>query len=72
MHHCRAHVKPLDLCATYGKRWVFPWGYPVPPNGWFIVQKPIEIDDVWEYPYFRKPPFKVRRLGVFETTRQHV
>ena len=58
MHHCRAHVKPLDLCATYGKRWV--------------VQKPIEIDDVWEYPYFRKPPFKVRRLGVFETTRQHV
>ena len=28
----------------------------VPPNGWFIRDNPIKMDDDWGYPYFRKPP----------------
>ena len=30
------------------------WG--VPENGWFILAHPIDMDDCWGYPHFRKPP----------------
>ena len=35
------------------------WRFPktgVPPNGWFISEHPIKMDDNWGCPYFRKPP----------------
>jgi hypothetical protein len=29
----------------------------VSPNGWFIMKKPIKIDDEWGTPHFRKPSY---------------
>ena len=36
------------------------WGFPsmgIPQNRWCIMENPIETDDDWGYPYFRKPPY---------------
>ena len=32
-------------------------GFAPPPNGCFIKEYPIKLDDGWGYPYFRKPPY---------------
>ena len=52
-------------CRGAVKRWQWRsnkhgWGLPeigIPQNRWFIMENPIEMDDDWGYPYFRKPPF---------------
>ena len=53
---------PLWLPAIWG----FPesWGY---PNSWMVYVRQntlFQIDDDWGYPYFRKPPFGVRHIGL--------
>ena len=30
-------------------------------NGWFKMDNPIQMDDDWEYPHFRKPPLNVSK-----------
>ena len=33
----------------------------VSPNGWFVVENPIKVDDDWGYPHFRNPPYVIEK-----------
>ena len=42
--------------------YIHTWGFRklgVPPNGWFMRENPIKLDDDWGYPHFRKPPYYI-------------
>ena len=43
----------------YTHIWVFPKIGVGPQNGWFIKQKPIKMDDLGVYHYFRKHPYTI-------------
>ena len=44
-----------------GKIWVFP-KIMVSQNGWFIMEKPIKMDDLGIFPYFWKHPYVLREF----------
>ena len=46
-----------NASKTYGA--FLKWGDPQ-FAGWFMRENPIEMDDDWGYPYFRKPPYHSR------------
>ena len=35
-----------------------------PQNGCFTVKNPIQMDDKWGTPYFRKPPYVLTHIDV--------
>ena len=45
------------------------WG--CPKNAWFTVENPIQMDDNWGYPYFRKPPHIDRYYQFYSWTEDH-
>ena len=61
--HCHVWLSAGNQTLKYN--WGFPksWGY---PNSWmvFVRENPIEMDENWGYPHFRKPPthFKFKRI----------
>ena len=42
-------AKHMEVCSSENG------GSPI--AGWFIIKHPIEMDDDWGYPHFRKPPY---------------
>ena len=66
----------MGLWGIYSSSTV--WGRPEnggTQNGWFIRENPIEMDDDWRYPYFRKPPYHdisdISTIGWFLLAKIH-